>query len=151
MAATRDEAWSPREHETILAETQPYIRTRLRWYLYLAIPTLGITAVMYLYYRLRFHLTKPRWTLTNQRIVRSGGWLSRRATSVSVEKIQEVNYGRNFWDRKLFGTGSIWVETAATQGTTVFAPVKHDDPFREAVDAVMQPSAKPTRSDATSA
>jgi uncharacterized membrane protein YdbT with pleckstrin-like domain len=138
-----EEAWSLRNGEVVVAEAAPYVRSRQRWYLYLVIPTFGVTALMFLVSWLYYRLVGFRWTLTNQRIVASGGWLSKGATSVLLEKIQEVNYGRTFWDRKLFSTGVLSVETAATQGTTVFRPLRHDDPFREAVEEAWRGPAGP--------
>jgi hypothetical protein len=63
-----------------------------------------------------------------------GGWLTRRAQNVALDKINEVNYERTFWGRTLWSTGTIVVETAATAGIPGLHWAADDDPFRHALE-----------------
>ena len=127
-----------RPDEHIVTRSEPYRRRRIIFYLIMGVPTVGVffvlAGVTWLYYR----LSRIEWILTGDRLILVGGWLTRNANSVSLDKINEVHYTRRFSDRVLFATGTITVETAATEGTTQFGPAADDDPFRHALEAQVE-------------
>jgi hypothetical protein len=57
-----------------------------------------------------------------------------QGNAVALDKINEVTYTRRFWDRVLWSTGHIGIESAATEGRTQLQPAADDDPFRHALD-----------------
>jgi uncharacterized membrane protein YdbT with pleckstrin-like domain len=131
-----------RRGEQIVSRSQPYIRRLLIFLLIacgiLAIPTIGLTLLIpagtWLYYRfMRFE-----WILTDRRLVMVGGWLTRQAQSVSLDKVNEIQYRRTFFERVLFSTGTIAVETAATAGVTTLKYAADDDPFRHAIETQVE-------------
>ena len=134
----KKEPWSLQGAESLVAASEPYWRRLVMVLLILAVPTLGFTVVMaglvWLYYR----LTRIEWILTDRRLIVVRGWLTREAKTVSLDKINEVNYRRSFWDRVLFATGTVVIESAATAGVTVLNDVADDDPLRAALDAQIE-------------
>jgi membrane protein YdbS with pleckstrin-like domain len=123
--------------EQVLVRSRPYPDRAIIAWLILGVPTLGIgflvAGFLWLYYALR----KIEWTLTNRRVIQVGGWLTRRVTTVSLDKVQEVNRVSTFLDRKVSRIVRLSLETAATQGTTVIAPLAEDDPLPDALEAAV--------------
>jgi membrane protein YdbS with pleckstrin-like domain len=134
----KKEPWSLRSGEEILAHSTEYLREKFKWtWIFgfaLAIPTLGVsivvTALVIGVLWLHVRLTRPEYILTTERVIVVKGWLNRRAKNVALERIQEVNYDRSFWQRTFFGDGTLRLETAATEGATELSFVADHDPLR---------------------
>jgi uncharacterized membrane protein YdbT with pleckstrin-like domain len=135
--AREKEQWSLMPGETLIVRTRPYIRDAIKWYLYLAIPTIGITAVLALIAWLYYKAMDIQWVLTNRRLVVAKGWLTRRSTTIALEKVQEVNRSQSFFGRHLFHQLTLSIETAATVGTTVIAPVETTDQLPAELEAAV--------------
>jgi uncharacterized membrane protein YdbT with pleckstrin-like domain len=126
--AKEKEQWSLMPDETVMVRTGPYIRDALKWYLYLAIPTIGIMAILALVAWLYYKAMNNQWVLTNRRLVTAEGWLTRRSTTIALEKVQEVNRSQSFFGRHLFHQLTLSIETAATVGTTVICACRDRRP-----------------------
>jgi membrane protein YdbS with pleckstrin-like domain len=143
------EPWSLQPNESVVTRSQPYPRRVILFFLALQLPALFsalllpaeifmtllvvcwiIAAGVWLNYRLE----RIEWILTDRRLIVVRGWLTRTAKSVSLDKINEANYTRGLLARLIFATGTIAVETAATEGTTRLSLAADDDPFREALE-----------------
>jgi uncharacterized membrane protein YdbT with pleckstrin-like domain len=127
-----------RPGERVVSRSKPYTERFVTVMLILGIPTLGITAVIAGVTWLSYRLKRIEWILTDRRLVLVTGWLSRSAQSVSLDKVNEISYGRSFLDRVLFSTGTIVVESAATAGMTALRPAAEDDPFRHALETQVE-------------
>ena len=123
--------------ETVLVETGPYIKDNIKWLVYLALPTFLITLLILPFYLLYYKLMDFRWILTDRRFLIASGWLTRRASTVSLEKVQEVNRAQRFFERHLFHTLTLSIETAATVGTTEVRQVGESDPLPSAMEAAV--------------
>jgi Bacterial PH domain len=138
----KKEPWSLRPGERVVSRSQPYIRRLLILEIILgvilAIPTFGLALLLapgtWLYYRFK----RFEWVLTDRRLIMVGGWLARAAHSVSLDKVNEINYGRTFLERVLFSTGTVVVESAATAGVTALKSAADDDPFRHALETQVE-------------
>jgi hypothetical protein len=141
-AVLKREPWELRPDEQVITRSQPYVRRLLivQWVVcvVLAIPTLGLALLVPIITWLVYKLKRFEWILTDRRLISVGGWLTRTAQNVSLEKINEVHYTRHLVDRLLLGTGTIAIESAATAGTTTLKYAADDDPFRRALEAQME-------------
>lgn len=69
------------------------------------------------------------YTITNQRIIIHVGWLGTRYISINYSELTDVKITRGIVERFLFGTGTIFLNTAGSEGFEVI--VRHiDDPYR---------------------
>ena len=134
----KKEPWSLRPDETIVTRSEPFRRIEIIVYLILGVPTFGLTFIVAGGIWLRYRLMRIEWILTDSRLIIVSGWLTRRAKTVPLDKINEVNYSRSLIERLLLSTGTVSVESAATQGTTTLARTADDDPFRDALDAQVE-------------
>jgi len=78
------------------------------------------------------------WILTDRRLIVVGGWLTRRAKTVSLDKINEVNYTRRFWERVLWPLERSPLNRQRQEGTTRLVDAADDDPFRDALEAQVE-------------
>jgi hypothetical protein len=124
------EAWALRPGERLVARSTPYMRRLIIAFLIIGLPTFGVGFGCALAVWLKYRLNRVDWVLTDQRLIAAYGWLNRRAKSVSLEKINEIHYSRALFDRLLWATGTVSVESAATAGITRLRNMKDDDPFR---------------------
>jgi uncharacterized membrane protein YdbT with pleckstrin-like domain len=131
------EQWKLMPGETIVLETGPYTKDTVKWLVYLAIPTVLATLLVLPFYLLYYKLMNFRWILTDRRFIMAEGWLTRRATTLSLEKVQEVNRAQRFFERHLWHTLTVSIETAATVGTTEVKQVADDDPLPAALEAAI--------------
>lgn len=134
----KKEPWALRPDERIIARSQPYVTRYIAFWVIIAVVSFGLLFFIPLFIWLVFRLKRFEWILTERRLVTVGGWLSRHAHNVSLDKINEVNYGRTLLGRVLWGTGTVSIETAATAGVTRLPWVADDDPFRHAIEAAIE-------------
>jgi hypothetical protein len=138
-AGRKNEPWTLRPGERILARSQPFIRRRLIFLaLVMAVPTLGATLIVAPFLWLHYRLMRFEWIVTDRRLVEVGGWRERRVESVSLDKVTQIGYRRTFLERLFYSTGTIEVETAATLGVTTLAWAADDDPFRHTVETQVE-------------
>jgi uncharacterized membrane protein YdbT with pleckstrin-like domain len=134
----KNEPWTLQPNERVLTRSQPYLRNYIILLLVLAIPTVGLTALVAGFIWLYFRLMRFEWILTDRRVITVSGWLTRSAHNVSLDKINEINYRRNFLERVLFATGTIAIESAATAGVTLLKYAADDDPLRHALEEQLE-------------
>jgi uncharacterized membrane protein YdbT with pleckstrin-like domain len=73
-----------------------------------------------------------KWLLTNRRVIAMSGVFNQTTSTLGLERIQEVQYNRSFWDR-IIGTGSLVVETAADDEPLDISFIRQDAEFRDAL------------------
>ena len=134
----KKEPWELRPDERIITRSEPYVTRYLVFWVILGVLSFGLLLIIPLWIWLYFRLMRIEWILTDRRLIAVSGWLTRKAQSVSLETINEMNYVRTFWGRTVWGTGTVVVETAATAGLTALPWAADDDPFRRAIGAEME-------------
>lgn len=134
----KKEPWALLPDEKVLAQSEPFRRREIATWLILGIPSLGFGFLwgggIWVYYR----LMRVEWILTDRRVILAAGWLTRRAKSVSLDKVNEVNYARRLDERVLWSTGTVTIESAATAGVTEMRRSADSDPFRHALEAQVE-------------
>ncbi len=70
-----------------------------------------------------------RFAFTNKRFLILKGWFSTSLTSVDWEKITDVEVQQKFWEKILFNTGTLTVNTAGTSAPEIVISWV-DDPYR---------------------
>ena len=73
-----------------------------------------------------------RWLVTNRRLLSMSGVFNQTTVSTGLERIQDVQYIRTFWDR-IIGTGSLSVESASEGKPIHIGFVRQDKEFRDAL------------------
>jgi uncharacterized membrane protein YdbT with pleckstrin-like domain len=84
-----------------------------------------------------FQNRATRWIVTNRRLLALSGVFTQQTVSIGLERIQEVQYLRSFWDR-LIGTGSLVVETAAEDKPLHIGFLRKDQEFRDALQQAIE-------------
>ena len=77
------------------------------------------------------------YILTNMRIVKQEGVMSKSSFDSPLEKVNNVFHKQTFIGR-LWGYGDVGLETASEQGTTVFKYIPHPVQFKNAIIAQQQ-------------
>jgi uncharacterized membrane protein YdbT with pleckstrin-like domain len=96
--------------------------------------TLGLYLPWFLVRIVQNRFTK--WVLTNRRVIAMRGVFSQTTATLGLERIQEVQYNRTFWDR-IIGTGSLVVETASEDKPVHIEFIRQDAEFRDALMAAI--------------
>ena len=78
------------------------------------------------------HNRFTKWTVTNRRLIAESGVFNQTTISIGLERVQEIQYNRSFWDR-LIGTGSLVVETASEDKPVHITFLRKDSEFRDAL------------------
>ncbi len=120
--------WQLQDGETEIMSVEPSM-TKL---LLMLLVTLGLYLPWFLVRLVQNRFTK--WTVTNRRLLSMRGVFNQVTVSTGLERIQDVQYIRTFWDR-IIGTGSLEVESASEGEAVRIGFVRQDAEFR---DALMQ-------------
>lgn len=120
--------WQLQDGETEIMSVKPSM-TKL---LLMLLVTLGLYLPWFLVRLVQNRFTK--WVVTNRRLLSMRGVFSQVTVSTGLERIQDVQYVRTFWDR-IIGTGSLEVESASEGEPVRIGFVRQDAEFR---DALMQ-------------
>ena len=72
---------------------------------------LVILPIVFLYYQFYLRIAN-RYALTSSRIIFKRGWLSTQAESIHYDRITDVLVTQSIWDRFIFGSGKIFINTA---------------------------------------
>ncbi|MCL4291001.1 MAG: PH domain-containing protein [Thermoleophilia bacterium] len=120
--------WQLQDGETEIMSVKPSM-TKL---LLMLLVTLGLYLPWFLVRLVQNRFTK--WTVTNRRLLSMRGVFNQVTVSTGLERIQDVQYIRTFWDR-IIGTGSLEVESASEGEAVRIGFVRQDAEFR---DALMQ-------------
>jgi hypothetical protein len=102
------------------------------WVLFLAGAVAAVGLVMAL---ARYvELAANQYVLTDRRLLRLRGILSRSSMDSYLDKINNVEHHQTFWGR-LFNYGDVEIDTAAESGAEVFPRISQPLAFKRAVDA----------------
>jgi len=99
---------------------------------------LGITAAAFLAVAVIAFLVRrvragtDEFAVTNRRVMRKVGLLSREIEHAPIEKIQDVTV-RQGWLGRILGFGTVLLETASETGTLVFPEIAAPEAFRNAI------------------
>jgi membrane protein YdbS with pleckstrin-like domain len=77
-------------------------------------------------------IASHEYVLTNRRIIRQQGILSKASNDAYLDKINNVEHRQSLWGR-LLGFGDVVVDTASETGTTVFAGIADPLDFKRAI------------------
>lgn len=88
-----------------------------------------------------------RIVLTSRRLVVRTGVLTKRGRDVPLSRINDVSFTCSLTDR-LFGCGTLVVESAGERGTLVLDDVPHVEALQRALHAQMEDDAEARRADA---
>lgn len=77
------------------------------------------------------------YVLTNHRIIREIGILSRRSMDSRLDKINNVEHRQTLWGR-LFNYGDVEIDTASETGAAVFRRIAHPLQFKNAILAAAE-------------
>jgi membrane protein YdbS with pleckstrin-like domain len=69
-----------------------------------------------------------QFALTNRRILAKRGWLSVNLISIPYSKITDISVTQNFWEKTLFNSGKISIDTAGSSGPELILE-KIENPF----------------------
>jgi uncharacterized membrane protein YdbT with pleckstrin-like domain len=92
----------------------------------LALVALGVAGIRYL------TLSSRIYAVTDRRVIRQVGILSKLSTDAALDKINNVEMRQPLLGR-LLGFGDVEVDTASEVGSTVFPQIRHPAEFKRAV------------------
>lgn len=118
--------WQLQDGETEIMSVKPSM-TKL---LLMLLVTLGLYLPWFLVRLVQNRFTK--WVVTNRRLLSMRGVFNQVTVSTGLERIQDVQYIRTFWDR-IIGTGSLEVESASEGEAVRIGFVRQDAEFRDAL------------------
>lgn len=72
------------------------------------------------------------WCVTNLRVVDESGFFSRYSKESPLDKINNVEYDQSLWGR-LFGFGSVDIQTAAELGETTYNLIHHPKLLKDTI------------------
>ena len=101
----------------------------------LLLVTLGLYLPWFIVRMIQNRCTK--WIATNRRLVALSGVFNQQTVSIGLERVQEVQYNRTFWDR-IIGTGSLVVESAAEDKPVHIGFLRKDAEFRDALQHAIE-------------
>jgi membrane protein YdbS with pleckstrin-like domain len=99
----------------------------------------GIAAVIFglvLAWKL-FVLRSHEYVLTNYRVIRNTGILTRQSMDSRLDKINNVEHRQSLWGR-LLNFGDVEIDTASETGTAVFRNISHPLEFKRAIIAAAE-------------
>lgn len=76
------------------------------------------------------------WIVTNRRLIAESGVFNQSTVSVGLERVQEVQYIRTFWDR-IIGTGTLEVVNAGDDEQVHVGFLRKDQEFRDALQGAI--------------
>jgi uncharacterized membrane protein YdbT with pleckstrin-like domain len=79
-----------------------------------------------------FVLNSHDFVLTNHRVIRQTGILTRRSVDSHLEKVNNVEHTQTIWGR-ILGYGDVVVDTASETGMTVFHQISRPLDFKKAI------------------
>jgi membrane protein YdbS with pleckstrin-like domain len=106
---------------------------------------------------IRIRISADEFVVTNRRVIRKVGLVSREIEQAPLDKIQDITVDQS-WIGRLFGFGTVTLETASERGTLVFPSISQPEGLRnalwghsrsaepEAGSSVLAPSAAPSAS-----
>lgn len=123
--------WTPQEGEKVITEVQPSM-TKL---FLLLLVTVGLYLPWFLVRIVQNRFTK--WVLTNRRVIAMNGVFNQQTSTLGLERIQEVQHNRSFWDR-IIGTGNLVIETASDDRPVHIGFIREDSEFRDALSQAVE-------------
>jgi uncharacterized membrane protein YdbT with pleckstrin-like domain len=77
---------------------------------------LGLLVFLPAWFMLGFYLKVANaYALTNRRVIIKRGWLSTHTISIEYDRITDVSIKQPFFERLLYKTGTLYVNTAGTE------------------------------------
>jgi uncharacterized membrane protein YdbT with pleckstrin-like domain len=107
---------------------------------YLALGFAGLAAVLLAARSIRAR--NDEFVVTDRRVLRSVGLLSKEHEQAPIEKIQDITVTQGLIGR-LLGYGDVSLETASERGTLVFPMIAEPEAFRTAIWGRPRPDATP--------
>ena len=101
-----------------------------RWILLGALAFGAIAGLMALVRRVR--ISADEFVVTNRRVIRKVGLVSREIEQAPLEKIQDITVDQG-WLGRLLGFGTVTIETASERGTLVFPTIAQPEGLRNAL------------------
>jgi len=94
---------------------------------------LGITLIpILILLQQLFLLRANEYVLTNRRVIRQTGIMTRTSTDAYLDKINNIEHRQTFWGR-VFGYGDLEVDTASETGMTSFRMIEKPIEFKTAI------------------
>jgi uncharacterized membrane protein YdbT with pleckstrin-like domain len=81
---------------------------------------------------IRIRISADEFVVTNRRVIRKVGLVSREIEQAPLDKIQDITVDQSFIGR-LFGFGTVTLETASERGTLVFPRISQPEGMRNAL------------------
>ena len=108
--------------------------TTLRWF-----AVLGIELLVLVYLDLQYIGWRAQtYTVTNHRVLLRRGVMSKYTKSISLNRVQDVTTGQGVFGR-LFGYGTLELESAGKDGAEVLTYIPAPDVFRNAIIQELHP------------
>lgn len=112
----------------------------LRKYLGYALGAGGVGWALWLLSQLSKWMT-THFVVTSDRVIYRSGVLAKRGVEIPLERINNINFQQKFWER-IIGAGDVIVESAGTDGQSVFSDVRHPDGVQQALYRQMESAAR---------
>lgn len=94
---------------------------------------LGITLIpVLILLQQLFLLRANEYVLTNRRVIRQVGILTRSSIDAYLDKINNIEHRQTFWGR-VFGYGDLEIDTASETGMTSFRTIQNPLEFKTAI------------------
>ena len=77
------------------------------------------------------------WAVSNLLVIEETGILTRITTECPLDKINNVSYSQNIWGR-LFGFGTVIIQTAAQHGATIYSSVNKPQLLKETLTTMQE-------------
>jgi membrane protein YdbS with pleckstrin-like domain len=101
-----------------------------RWILLAALAFGAIAGLMALVRRVR--ISADEFAVTNRRVIRKVGLVSREIEQAPLDKIQDITVDQG-WLGRLLGFGTVTIETASERGTLVFPTIARPEGLRNSL------------------
>lgn len=101
-----------------------------RWILLAALAFGALAGLMALVRRVR--ISADEFAVTNRRVIRKVGLVSREIEQAPLDKIQDITVDQD-WLGRLLGFGTVTIETASERGTLVFPTIAEPEGLRNAL------------------
>jgi hypothetical protein len=83
-------------------------------------------------------ISSNKFILTNRRVLKATGILSKQSSSAYLDKINNVEHRQTLWGRML-GYGDVEIDTASETGTTTFRAIANPLGFQRAILQAAEP------------
>jgi membrane protein YdbS with pleckstrin-like domain len=80
----------------------------------------------------RIRISADEFVVTNRRVIRKVGLVSREIEQAPLDKIQDITVDQS-WLGRLFGFGTVTLETASERGTLIFPRIAQPEGMRNAL------------------